>query len=57
MSKPDIRWQRETALRHVDRMKEELKGQDAPDQYFAERAAQYVQTTTGKVLEWMRVRP
>lgn len=56
MSKIDPRWQRETALRHVDRMKEELKGQDAPDQYFAERAAQYVQTTTGKVLEWMRAR-
>lgn len=57
MSKPDPRWQRETALRKIDEWKSELKGQDAPDQYFADRAARYVQTTTGKVLEWMKGRP
>lgn len=57
MSKPDVRWQRETALRKVEQLKADLKGQPATEQYLAEKAGQYVGTTTGKVLEWMRGRP
>ena len=53
MSKPDIRWQRDTALRHIEKLRSELNGQVVPNSYLAEKAAKYVRTTTGKVLDWM----
>jgi hypothetical protein len=67
MSNPDIRWQRALALRHIEQLKAELKGQPASDQFLAEKAARYVgataanvlawMTTAGNVLTWMKGRP
>ena len=48
---------RETALRHVDKLRADLKGQQVPDTYLAEKAAKYVGATSGQVLAWMRGSP
>lgn len=48
---------REVALRHIQKLKAELKGQPATDQYLADKAARYVGTTASKVIEWMKGRP
>lgn len=53
MSKPDPQWQKDTALRKINEWKSELNGQVVPNSYLAEKAAKYVGTTTGKVLDWM----
>jgi hypothetical protein len=57
MSKPDLKWQRDTALRHIEQLRAELKGQSATDKYLADKAARYVGTTAAKVIEWMKGRP
>ena len=57
MSKPDLRWQRDTALRHIQTLKSQLNSQPASDQFLAEKAAKYVGTTAGNVLAWMKGRP
>ena len=48
---------RVTALRHVDKLRAELKGQQVPDAYLADKAAKYVGATLGQVLAWMRGSP
>ncbi len=44
---------RETALRHVENLRADLKGQQVPDAYLADKAAKYVGATAGQVLAWM----
>lgn len=46
-------WQRKTALRRIDRLRDE-QGNAIPDTRLAAEAAQYVGTTTDQVLAWMR---
>ena len=41
------------ALRYIETMREAMRGQPAPDKYFAEKAAAHVGSTTGIVLLWM----
>jgi hypothetical protein len=57
MSKPDLCWQRDTALRQIEKLKAELNGQPASDQFLADKAARYVGTTAANVLAWMKGRP
>lgn len=47
---------RETALRHVQRIRADLasKAIRVPDNYIAQKAAEYVGATAGDVLKWMR---
>jgi hypothetical protein len=47
---------KETALRYVEKLRADLKGQPASDVYLAEQAARYVGAKSGDVLAWMRGR-
>jgi len=55
MSKPPLEWQRTTAIRHVQRGREQSAkdGQPISDQRLAAAAAGYVQSTPEQVLAWM----
>lgn len=56
-SQPDPEWQRETALRHVERLRKEAAEKKlAPptDSYLANIAAGYVGVKDNQVLRWMR---
>lgn len=56
MSRPDIHWQRETALSKIATLRKELESAARPvsEQYLAEHGARYVGSTAGQVLKWMR---
>lgn len=55
MSKPDPQWQRSTALRHIERYRNELVYQERQftDRHLAEFGAKYVGADVADVQRWM----
>ena len=41
------------AMRYIETMRESMRGQPAPDKYYAEKAAAHVGSTTGEVMKWI----
>jgi alkanesulfonate monooxygenase SsuD/methylene tetrahydromethanopterin reductase-like flavin-dependent oxidoreductase (luciferase family) len=55
-SAPDPEWQRQTALRRFERIRQQYKdaGRPASDAQIAHLVAGYVGETTDQVLRWVR---